>query len=148
MLCFVLCFFKQKTAYEMRISDWSSDVCSSDLGGLWLAVIMIPAGAPRWRTAKSVTGVGRRRGSKRTAKPAPARAAAVSSAKSRLTWQASRPTTTGPRSEERRAEKECGSAVRARWSPSHHKKTKNNADRSTTAQRKIRHKTHTRTKQQ
>src|SRR3546814_9038261 len=29
LLC--LCFFKQKTAYEMRISDWSSDVCSSDL---------------------------------------------------------------------------------------------------------------------
>src|SRR3546814_15427346 len=27
-------FFKQKTAYEMRISDWSSDVCSSDLSGL------------------------------------------------------------------------------------------------------------------
>src|SRR3546814_11573214 len=32
MLCFF--FFKQKTAYEMRISDWSSDVCSSDLLGL------------------------------------------------------------------------------------------------------------------
>src|SRR3546814_14532403 len=29
MICFF--FFKQKTAYEMRISDWSSDVCSSDL---------------------------------------------------------------------------------------------------------------------
>src|SRR3546814_2168340 len=35
--CYVVCyvvfffFFKQKTAYEMRISDWSSDVCSSDL---------------------------------------------------------------------------------------------------------------------
>src|SRR3546814_3934744 len=29
---FVVFFFKQKTAYEMRISDWSSDVCSSDLG--------------------------------------------------------------------------------------------------------------------
>src|SRR3546814_12330957 len=29
ILCFV--FFKQKTAYELRISDWSSDVCSSDL---------------------------------------------------------------------------------------------------------------------
>src|SRR3546814_17609996 len=27
-------FFKQKTAYEMRISDWSSDVCSSDLIGM------------------------------------------------------------------------------------------------------------------
>src|SRR3546814_13402198 len=31
-MCFFWCFFfKQKTAYEMRISDWSSDVCSSDL---------------------------------------------------------------------------------------------------------------------
>src|SRR3546814_1874385 len=30
-LCFCFFFFKQKTAYEMRISDWSSDVCSSDL---------------------------------------------------------------------------------------------------------------------
>src|SRR3546814_4695835 len=29
---FFFFFFKQKTAYEMRISDWSSDVCSSDLG--------------------------------------------------------------------------------------------------------------------
>src|SRR3546814_9741193 len=29
---FCVFFFKQKTAYEMRISDWSSDVCSSDLG--------------------------------------------------------------------------------------------------------------------
>src|SRR3546814_4853636 len=28
---FIIFFFKQKTAYEMRISDWSSDVCSSDL---------------------------------------------------------------------------------------------------------------------
>src|SRR3546814_17400581 len=31
MYLFCLFFFKQKTAYEMRISDWSSDVCSSDL---------------------------------------------------------------------------------------------------------------------
>src|SRR3546814_11039313 len=30
-LCCCVFFFKQKTAYEMRISDWSSDVCSSDL---------------------------------------------------------------------------------------------------------------------
>src|SRR3546814_7663310 len=29
--CVLFFFFKQKTAYEMRISDWSSDVCSSDL---------------------------------------------------------------------------------------------------------------------
>src|SRR3546814_11374659 len=33
LVCYfgIFCFFKQKTAYEMRISDWSSDVCSSDL---------------------------------------------------------------------------------------------------------------------
>src|SRR3546814_5379574 len=31
MCILVIFFFKQKTAYEMRISDWSSDVCSSDL---------------------------------------------------------------------------------------------------------------------
>src|SRR3546814_4381198 len=31
MFCSWFFFFKQKTAYEMRISDWSSDVCSSDL---------------------------------------------------------------------------------------------------------------------
>src|SRR3546814_4500178 len=30
VLCLFVFFFKQKTAYEMRISDWSSDVCSSD----------------------------------------------------------------------------------------------------------------------
>src|SRR3546814_1388911 len=29
--CYIVFFFKQKTAYEMRISDWNSDVCSSDL---------------------------------------------------------------------------------------------------------------------
>src|SRR3546814_13223139 len=40
MFVVCVCFFKQKTAYEMRISDWSSDVCSSDLQAkvdLWLA---------------------------------------------------------------------------------------------------------------
>src|SRR3546814_7682057 len=37
-------FFKQKTAYEMRISDWSSDVCSSDL---WLGTV-IAFGALKW----------------------------------------------------------------------------------------------------
>src|SRR3546814_8244628 len=38
-MCFCGCvFFKQKSAYEMRISDWSSDVCSSDLHRLEQAV--------------------------------------------------------------------------------------------------------------
>src|SRR3546814_3556063 len=35
---FIIFFFKQKTAYEMRISDWSSDVCSSDL----VRVVSVP----------------------------------------------------------------------------------------------------------
>src|SRR3546814_18932532 len=38
---FVFFFFKQKTAYEMRISDWSSDVCSSDLTGMTAYEIML-----------------------------------------------------------------------------------------------------------
>src|SRR3546814_3274456 len=47
--CMILFFFKQKTAYEMRISDWSSDVCSSDLpnsrGGLMRKLITSVAAA-------------------------------------------------------------------------------------------------------
>src|SRR3546814_7461250 len=44
LLGFVIFFFKQKTAYEMRISDWSSDVCSSDLCrmGAWTRVEQDP----------------------------------------------------------------------------------------------------------
>src|SRR3546814_9883880 len=40
-------FFKQKTAYEMRISDWSSDVCSSDLH----AYVFRRRRIDRWRSA-------------------------------------------------------------------------------------------------
>src|SRR3546814_4987378 len=46
MLFFV---FKQKTAYEMRISDWSSDVCSSDLGGWQGKHPLRAAGRCCWR---------------------------------------------------------------------------------------------------
>src|SRR3546814_9323959 len=49
-------FFKQKTAYEMRISDWSSDVCSSDLQGL-LAEHELPA-----RQGAAGKAVGERQG--------------------------------------------------------------------------------------
>src|SRR3546814_6012030 len=41
-----LCFFKQKTAYEMLISDWSYDECSSDLGGVRAVARRGGAGAP------------------------------------------------------------------------------------------------------
>src|SRR3546814_17360460 len=46
----IVFFFKQKTAYEMRISDWSSDVCSSDLVAVQASAVPIepdPAQAPR-----------------------------------------------------------------------------------------------------
>src|SRR3546814_3444719 len=45
----VFFFFKQKTAYELRISDWSSDVCSSDLPGEQIVVpnLLCAIGEPR-----------------------------------------------------------------------------------------------------
>src|SRR3546814_3545141 len=52
MCCFFF-FCKQKTAYEMRISDWSSDVCSSDLlvaGTLLILPVALFVDAP-WRLA-------------------------------------------------------------------------------------------------
>src|SRR3546814_12560853 len=60
-------FFKQKTAYEMRISDWSSDVCSSDLEGvpitprvkdeIWTALQNIASGPIEQRTLTVLTGL-------------------------------------------------------------------------------------------
>src|SRR3546814_14000140 len=48
--CIYFFFFKQKTAYEMRISDWSSDVCSSDLqirAAIQAGYALIPGNAKR-----------------------------------------------------------------------------------------------------
>src|SRR3546814_1362964 len=47
-MCGLFFFFKQKTAYEMRISDWSSDVCSSDLSSKGVCIM----------TSVSTTGPG------------------------------------------------------------------------------------------
>src|SRR3546814_4734894 len=106
----VVFFFKQKTAYEMRISDWSSDVCSSDLhrkntgkrqdrrpgaderyglhvisrlNSLWRRACLLPGGKPIAQGHHDGNG------------------------------QAE------PRSEERRVGKECVSTCRSRWSPYH-----------------------------
>src|SRR3546814_1710675 len=95
-------FFKQKTAYEMRISDWSSDVCSSDLAPWNMAVH-----ADDSQTA--VVRISRHCRSGNTAPHQPA-------------WRGdSRGDLAGPggRSEERRVGKECVSTCRSRWSPYH-----------------------------
>src|SRR3546814_4544682 len=57
-------FFKQKTAYEMRISDWSSDVCSSDLQEQF-AGFKATALLPGWQ--RPTPAVGRQHGGRRHA---------------------------------------------------------------------------------
>src|SRR3546814_5760716 len=54
-----VCFFKQKTAYEMRISDWSSDGCSADLevGGLRLGHLDAIEQLPRDDVERQAAGV-------------------------------------------------------------------------------------------
>src|SRR3546814_4881982 len=51
---FCFFFFKQKTAYEMRISDWSSDVCSSDLDASMRAVSDAPSVSTRNAVSESL----------------------------------------------------------------------------------------------
>src|SRR3546814_7074656 len=46
----IVIFFKQKTAYELRISDWSSDVCSSDLSAIARKALKRKTGARGLRT--------------------------------------------------------------------------------------------------
>src|SRR3546814_7150684 len=92
-------FFKQKTAYEVRISDWSSDVCSSDL------VKDIPARIRRlWPF--------RNRPRPRTARR---RSIEVDAAAPQIVL---RDLSRG-RSEERRVGKECVSPCSSRWPPYH-----------------------------
>src|SRR3546814_18045895 len=61
LFCFLFVFFKQKTAYDMRISDWSSDVCSSDLPANWKFILQesspacagVPASNPAHTSAST-----------------------------------------------------------------------------------------------
>src|SRR3546814_6270867 len=97
---FVFFFFKQKTAYEMRISDWSSDVCSSDLCQFvesWDFFEALTQALPEFAYRRVDLAVDVPDGS------------------------CSHDRTVGAfrRSEERRVGKECVSTCRSRWSPYH-----------------------------
>src|SRR3546814_7520715 len=88
----VVFFFKQKTAYEMRISDWSSDVCSSDLEFCS-------------RDDNYNMDIGGHHG--------------PSLPGSKNPMYGRKHSDESKRSEERRVGKECVSTCRSRWSPYH-----------------------------
>src|SRR3546814_8117711 len=103
-LCIVVFFFKQKTAYDMRISDWSSDVCSSDLTLLPDIDPFLTEGALRYERDLP---------------------AGSWSPLEWVSWDGAPMAVcllllvTALRSEERRVGKECVSTCRSRWSPYH-----------------------------
>src|SRR3546814_9148282 len=96
LILFLVFFFKQKTAYEMRISDWSSDVCSSDL---WF----LDSGAPRFAGDGTFLGF----------------IGTLLDITDRRDLEAELHQAQKMRSEERRVGKECVSTCRSRWSPYH-----------------------------
>src|SRR3546814_2440900 len=110
-------FFKQKTAYEMRISDWSSDVCSSDLSCAVALRRDGPGGrSTPWREGGlHGAGPGSPRGHESWRLGLPSQAAAACGA----AGAGAPPTDPRMRSEERRVGKECVSTFRSRWSPYH-----------------------------
>src|SRR3546814_13152326 len=112
--CTFFFVFKQKTADERRISDWSSDVCSSDLvvgectrdiEELACAPVDADMLAEHAQRVRSRLAIQREKARLRSRGPAlPSSMDA------------------GERSEERRVGKECVSTCRSRWSPHHKKK--------------------------
>src|SRR3546814_2536807 len=101
-MCVMFLFFKQKTAYEMRISDWSSDVCSSDL--------QVNRGAFWFLPSEKMCRLGwRYREQALLPQSLLLTTTPWERACSRRRW----------RSEERRVGTECVSTCRSRWSPCH-----------------------------
>src|SRR3546814_7627111 len=142
-LFFIFFFFKQKTAYEMRIIDWSSDVCSSDLGLDALGYVeMTPVqaqGLPLILAgndliAQAPTGSGKTAafglGILHRIEVSNARVQALVLCPTReLADQVARELR---RSDERRVGKGCVSTCRYRLSPPHYKKKMNNQNHTAT----------------
>src|SRR3546814_7028156 len=106
-------FFKQKTAYEMRIRDWSSDVCSSDLlvqgSGAGAVVVLTKADKAIAENPDAVAD----------ALAALADTAASGAAVVAVNAKDADTLAALARSEERRVGQECVSTCRSRWSPHH-----------------------------
>src|SRR3546814_7069549 len=101
MIVFIF-FFKQKTAYEMRISDWSSDVCSSDLGTRYHLSSYGMLGFAILSSTKFEQALSHIQKYHQAVQPTLEVSFSYYS-----------------RSEERRVGKECVSTCRSRWSTSH-----------------------------
>src|SRR3546814_13920538 len=124
-------FFKQKTAYEMRISDWSSDVCSSDLPagcadadavvrrlllrGLSAVCVHLPLGADARDEDRLRTSAKGAHDVQESQSDPPWHGRPVDGDHAFRSRQRRR----GRRSEERRVGKECVSTFRSRWAPYH-----------------------------
>src|SRR3546814_5647545 len=124
---FLFVFFKQKTAYEMRMSDWSSDVCSSELTGTANGDAISPSTSASDQPGLLVARICPYRGDRGARSSGPneaipsaanpgSRYHAVSVATN--AGQVSTGTVVG-RSEERRVGKEGVSKCRVRWAPYH-----------------------------
>src|SRR3546814_5483241 len=114
-------FFKQKTAYEMRISDWSSDVCSSDLGaremerraiGVRAGAAMAGILADRRMSADAAVSMS-------LVPPQQAPGIGQEGPVLLADQRSEAAQVDEARSEERRVGKECVSTCRSRWSPYH-----------------------------
>src|SRR3546814_18832777 len=112
-------FLKQKTAYEMRISDWSSDVCSSDLVSNGWMPCRQALQAAYWLTKCSTRCPYRYFALAKTARYKNAASRCIAPAHS--PGKTGRPARRWLRSEERRVGTECGSTSKTRWSPNHYK---------------------------
>src|SRR3546814_13943687 len=122
MLCVI--FVQQKAAYEMRISDWSSDVCSSDL--LDELDRQIAAIASEIRQSL--------RGNYQTALAQEQALEAQIAQLKRDTLNEQNQAVQLGRSEERRVGKECVSTCRSRWSPDSETKKRNKTITNNTRQ--------------
>src|SRR3546814_2919963 len=112
-MCMSFFFFKQKTAYEVRISDWSSDVCSSDLADLADEYVQHHRRGHRAELLEAVVDP-----------PQRAQADPLTPNRDEQNRRLCEHAEGGAdseyqRSEARRVGKECVSTCRSRWSPYH-----------------------------